>query len=91
MTIASEKWLNDGNHDHFGQAMALCQNASGTCASAGVCLWDGDCFRPSTRGYLAAKRKLDALIEAEPDQMVRVWLADARNHMERVRSLEGGL
>jgi hypothetical protein len=43
---AREQWLADGDAEHFGDAMLLCQMpASGTCSKTGRCQLDGFCFR----------------------------------------------
>lgn len=81
----------DANPERFGDAMMLCQDASGECASRGRCTFDGDCFSRNSIDYRRAHDLLSKFMESLRDKEsigVIVWLAHARNAMEYYRSTE---
>lgn len=81
----------DADSERFGDAMVLCQDASGECASRGRCTFDGDCFKSDSIDYRRAHKLLTDLLEGARNKEsigVIVWLAHARNAMEHYRSTE---
>lgn len=87
-TRPRESWLDDGNDDHFAEAMLLCRDASGGCSARGTCSYDGDCFRPTVNGFRKAEKALLHLLSAEDDRNVSTWFASALEHIRRERAAE---
>jgi hypothetical protein len=81
--MAHESWLalDQPDHDKFGEAMLLCQDASGWCVRNGRCFYDGDCFHGGFATYRKAAREIRHLAD-EHSGAVGQALREAAEHME---------
>ena len=86
--MASERWLRHDheNHEGFADAMVKCQHPTGDCSYLGYCCYSDDCFRSASSAKSEAIRKIRGM---EASDLVRCWLNEAADYLERTNS-EGG-
>lgn len=81
---------HDADPEAYAKAMVMCQGYAPSCSDAGECFHEGACFTSSGRGFKAARKAIEDLIEGDVDVSTRVWLKLAMDALDHHQFLARG-